>query len=377
MTGTVAVVRSAVPGDDRQFLPALDGLRAVAALLVVGYHAALTTWPLDVGWAGVAIFFVLSGYLITRLSLADEAGRGFSFRGFWIRRVARIVPLYLLAVAAFMVLPFVGEGGGWSTVARTLPYYLTFNGEFVEDGPMSVAWSLGIEEKFYLLWPIVAFALFAGRRGRLPATGTAAVLCLVTAVLLPVPGLSGYAGLLVGAALAFLERRCGWVADGLPGALARPVAGWLSTLAVAGVLVAANVPADDSVVYLLLCPLVAVLLLHLVHGRSAVTRFLGTAPMRWLGRRSYGIYLLHTLALTVCAKALPAGLPARDLWVGAGCLALTLVVSDVAHRLVERPFIRLGREWSRSAEADRAPGVGARVELGRVPGSRASRRHQG
>src|SRR5215210_7672939 len=97
-------------------LPALDGLRAVAALLVVGFHVAGSSFPLSVGWAGVPIFFVLSGYLITRLSLADEAGDGFSFRGFWIRRVTRIVPLYLLAVAAFMVLPFVGEdSGGWAS----------------------------------------------------------------------------------------------------------------------------------------------------------------------------------------------------------------------------------------------------------------------
>ena len=148
-------------------LPALDGLRAVAALLVVGFHVAPNAWPFATGWAGVPVFFVLSGYLITRLSLADEAGPGFSFRGFWIRRVTRIVPLYLLAVAAFMVLPFVGDGGGgWSTVGRTLPYYLTFNGEFVDHGPMTVAWSLGIEEKFYVLWPVLAFALLAGRRIR-------------------------------------------------------------------------------------------------------------------------------------------------------------------------------------------------------------------
>jgi peptidoglycan/LPS O-acetylase OafA/YrhL len=330
-----------------QVLPALDGLRAVAALLVVGYHAALTTWPLDVGWAGVLVFFVLSGYLITRLSLADEAGQGFSFRSFWIRRVTRIVPLYVLAVAAFMVLPFLGEqGGGWSEVARTLPYYLTFNGEFVEDGPMSVAWSLGIEEKFYLAWPVVAFALLAGRGWRLPATAAAAALCLVVAALTPVPGLGGYGGLLVGAAVALLERRRGWTATGAPDLLTRPATGWLLVLAVAGGLLSANLPHDDRVVYLFLCPLVAVLLVHLVHGRSAVTRFLGIPVMRWLGRRSYGIYLIHTLALTVCAKVLPAGLPARGLWLLAGCLLLTLVASDVAHRLVETPFIRLGRRWS-------------------------------
>lgn len=343
----VAAAPEARPGVHGRLLPALDGLRAVAALLVVGYHVALTTWPLDVGWAGVALFFVLSGYLITRLSLADEAGDGFSFRGFWIRRVTRIVPLYLLAVAAYSLLPFLGEeGGGWATVARTLPWYLTFNGEFVDDGPMTIAWSLGIEEKFYLLWPVVAFALLAGRGARLPLTAAAAAGCLLAAPWVPVTGLSGYAGLLVGAAVALLERRRGWHDAGLRGPLAGPVGGWLAAAAVAVVLLAANVPGDDRVVYLVLCPLAGVLLLHLVHGTSGVTRALGTSAMRWLGRRSYGIYLLHPLALVAFDKVVPAGLPARGAWVGLGCLALTLVASNVAHRLVETPFIRLGRRWS-------------------------------
>jgi peptidoglycan/LPS O-acetylase OafA/YrhL len=342
-------------------LPALDGLRAVAALLVVGFHAAVSTWPFDTGWAGVPIFFVLSGYLITRLSLADEAGRGFSFRGFWIRRVTRIVPLYFLAVAAFMLLPFLGDGGsGWSTVGRTLPYYLSFNGEFVEHGPMTVAWSLGIEEKFYLVWPLLAFALLAGRSRRLPLAAAAAAGSLILGAVVAVPNLPGYAGLLVGATVAFLERRRGWVSTGMPGPLVRPVGGWLAAAAVAVVLLGANL-VDDRVVYLLLCPLVALLLLHLVHGESAVTRFLGTAPMRWLGQRSYGIYLIHTLALTVCTKALPGGVPARSVWVGIGCLVLTLGASEVAHRAVEMPFIRLGRRWSARPGTPRAPVHAAEV----------------
>jgi peptidoglycan/LPS O-acetylase OafA/YrhL len=349
-------VGAAAPPVHGRTLPALDGLRAVAALLVVGFHVAPATWPLATGWAGVPIFFVLSGYLITRLSLADEAGRGFSFRGFWIRRVTRIVPLYLLAVAAFMVLPFVGEGGGgWSTVGRTLPYYLTFNGEFVDHGPMTVAWSLGIEEKFYLLWPVLAFALFAGRRSRLPLTAVAAAGCLLCAALTPVPNLGGYAGLLVGATVAFLERRRGWVEAGLTGPLVRPVAGWLAALAALGALLAANLPQNDRLAYLFLCPLVALLLLHLVHGRSRVIRFLGSAPMTWLGRRSYGIYLVHTLALTVCAKLVPDTVPARPVWLGVGCLVLTLLASDAAHRLVETPFVRLGRRWSARPATERAP----------------------
>jgi peptidoglycan/LPS O-acetylase OafA/YrhL len=228
-------------------LPALDGLRAVAALLVVGFHVALQTYPFDIGWAGVPVFFVLSGYLITRLSRADEAGPGFSFRSFWIRRVTRIVPLYLLAVAAFELLPLIGTGGGVSTIARTLPWYLTFNGEFVEHGPMTIAWSLGIEEKFYLLWPVLAFALLAGRRRRLEITATAAAVCLLVAALTTVPNLEGYAALLVGATVALLEDRRGWSRPGVPAPVAaRPLVGWLAATAALAALLAADVPADGA-----------------------------------------------------------------------------------------------------------------------------------
>jgi peptidoglycan/LPS O-acetylase OafA/YrhL len=341
---------TATPQVHNRTLPALDGLRALAALLVVGFHVALSTYPFDIGWAGVPVFFVLSGYLITRLSRADEAGAGFSFRSFWIRRVTRIVPLYLLAVAAFELLPFIGGGGGAATVARTLPWYLTFNGEFVDHGPMTVAWSLGIEEKFYLLWPVLAFALLARRRLRLrlrlPLTATAAAACLLVAAVVTVPNLAGYAAILVGAAIALLEHRRGWTHLGAPSVLTRPVTGWLAAAAVAGVLLAADTFPRDGWTYLALCPFVAALLLHLVYGDTAVTRALGTRPMRWLGRRSYGIYLIHTLALTVFAALVPDGIAGRSWWVGLGCLVLTLVASDVAHRLVETPFIRWGRQWS-------------------------------
>jgi peptidoglycan/LPS O-acetylase OafA/YrhL len=336
-------------------LPGLDGLRAVAALLVVGFHLTDAVWPLNVGWAGVPIFFVLSGYLITRLSRADETGTGFSFRSFWIRRVTRIIPLYLLALCAFMLLPFLGQGGGWSTVARTLPWYLTFNGEYVQHGPMTVAWSLGIEEKFYLLWPVIAFALLAGRRVRLPLTAAGAAVCLAIAATTDVPNIDGYAALLVGATIALLEDRAGWVGDGMPSALARPSGGWLAAAAVVAALLGANLPADQGWTYVALSLATAALILHLVHGRSAVNRLLSTTPMRWLGRRSYGIYLIHTLALTVAVKVVPGGVPLRTLWVGLGCLLLTFAASDIAHRLLETPCIRWGRRWADRPRAARAP----------------------
>jgi peptidoglycan/LPS O-acetylase OafA/YrhL len=185
--------------------------------------------------------------------------------------------------------------------------------------------------------------------------------CLVTAAFTPVPNLGGYAGLLVGAAVAFLEQRRGWARHRPSGPLVRPVAGWLAALAALGALLGADLPHNDRVAYLFLCPLVAVLVLHLVHGGSSVTRVLGSPPMTWLGRRSYGIYLVHTLALTVCAKLVPESLPARPVWVAIGCLVLTVMASDAAHRLIEKPFIRLGRQWSSRPGTEPAPVAVAEV----------------
>jgi peptidoglycan/LPS O-acetylase OafA/YrhL len=122
--------------------------------------------------------------------------------------------------------------------------------------------------------------------------------------------------------------------------------GWLAAAAAVAALLWANVPTQQGWVYLTLGLAVAVLIVHLAHGSSLITRALATRPMRWLGRRSYGIYLIHTLALTVAEKVVPGGAPVRTLWLGVGCLALTLVAGDVAHRLVEVPFIQLGRRWA-------------------------------
>jgi peptidoglycan/LPS O-acetylase OafA/YrhL len=254
-----------------------------------------------------------------------------------------------------MLLPFVGNGGGLATVRRTLPYYLTFNGEFVQHGPMTIAWSLGIEEKFYLLWPVLAFALLAHRRLRLPLTAVAAAAGLLLAPLTHVANLPGYAALLVGAAVALVEHRRNWEHGGGPVLLSRPTAGWVLAAAVAAVLLGANLPTDGAWTYVVLAPLVALLVVHLVHGSSAVTRALSRKPMRWLGRRSYGIYLIHPLALTVVTKAVPGAIPGHLLWVGLGCLLLTLAASEAAHRLVERPCIRWGREWSARSAVDRVP----------------------
>ena len=178
-----------MPQTQTRYLPELDGLRALAVLLVVTVHMHARAWHALNGHLGVILFFVLSGYLITALALREEATLGrLHLRAFFIRRSFRIFPLYYLVLALYCLLIF---GLGVSPEKRQLlawelPYFLTYLQEIPffgaaahPQGPFYQSWSLGIEEKFYLVWPILCFVVFRYRRNlRLPV---ACALIAVTA----------------------------------------------------------------------------------------------------------------------------------------------------------------------------------------------------
>lgn len=158
------------------WLPALDGVRALAVLAVVAFHVDPALVPS--GSLGVEVFFVLSGFLITRLLLAEHARTGtVRLRGFYARRLRRLMPaLVLLVLAQTVVLGVHGRlsGAYAADAARALSYtddlFLGYGGT---RGPFALTWSLSIEEQFYLLWPAVLLALLArlrrsGRRGGRP-----------------------------------------------------------------------------------------------------------------------------------------------------------------------------------------------------------------
>ena len=224
------------------WLPALDGVRALAVLAVVAFHVDPALVPS--GSLGVEVFFVLSGFLITRLLLAEHARTGtVRLRGFYARRLRRLVPaLVLLVLAQTVVLGVHGRlsGAYAAAAARALSYtddlFLGYGGT---RGPFALTWSLSIEEQFYLLWPAALLALLA----RLRRSGR--------------PG-----------------------GRPLVPALARLVA-----LAVAVHLLVAHAGTRDG----------------------WLTRVLATAPARWVGRRSYSCYLLHLLVLGELTWLRPLG----------------------------------------------------------------------
>jgi peptidoglycan/LPS O-acetylase OafA/YrhL len=353
------------------YRPALDGLRALAVLGVIAYH-------LDYRWArggflGVDLFFVLSGYLITSL-LADERlriGRT-DFLGFWARRIRRLIPALLLllivmAVATRWLLPpadwaarqadlfwALFYAANWHQIATEQDYFT----QFQITSFLRHLWSLGIEEQFYLAWPLLLALLIWGRRlrARVPVLiGLGAVVSALTMWFLFAAGspLRAYYGtdaraheLLVGALLAVLMRWSSGFAAPRP-RLAR----WLGPAAIAAVLAAFVLASDTSARYyeggsLLFSLAVAALLWSVeLHPTLPLAGLLGRAVPRWIGQVSYGLYLWHWPAIVLGPRLVQQllgpranGLLSSSTGINALRVGLALVATVASYYLLERPI---------------------------------------
>ncbi len=380
------------------YSPGLDGLRALAVIAVLLYHADLPWIP--GGFLGVEVFFVISGYLITALLLAEWQKRGtIDLKNFWLRRARRLLPaLYVLVVVclAYAVVFLPGEvaglrGDAVAAFGYVTNWYLIFGHEsyFEAVGRPSLLkhlWSLAVEEQFYLLWPpILALGLGVAatrlryRRVLFLALG-GAVASAVAMALLYQPGAdpsrvyygtdTRATGLLIGATLAFLwvpqpstdtgtlrrnpaysrfRRRWKWAVPALLdivgiGALGALI--WFSLhlgefqpLLYRGGLVAVGFAT-------------AALIAVIAYPRARTgSRLLAWRPLRWVGERSYGIYLWHWPVFMVTRPDLDVpfgGWPLLCLRLGA-----TVVLADLSYRYVETPIRRgaLGRAWKRLRES--------------------------
>jgi peptidoglycan/LPS O-acetylase OafA/YrhL len=341
-----------------RYFPGLEGLRAVAALLVVFHHARThRLWGFLEGWNGVTLFFVLSGFLITTLALREEDEHGaLRWRAFVVRRGFRILPIYFASLALYAAVMYsVGFGGSHRSVfTHALPWYLSPFPEvpfFTRTHIVfSLAWSLGIEEKFYLLWPLLAFVLLRKHaRGRI---GLAVVLALVAQ--LPIAFSSGgravapYSAILVGCILAFalhnphafrFVARLGSV-PGLVVALA--LLATVHALTHVFDLTGAGLRVSSPYYYLPYSAAAALVVasLALQARGSGVFR---SRPLRFVGRVSYPLYLTHPIALGFAATAIaPGGVAAELAYLAVG-LTLALVLAYGLHRVVERPLIAVGK----------------------------------
>ena len=348
------------------FFPALEGLRGIAALLVVFHHSrSHWLWGWLEGWNGVTLFFVLSGFLITTLALREEDALGaLRWRAFFVRRVFRIIPVYLASLALYVVaVGAMGIAAGHrGPFLHALPWYLSpfpevpfFSRTHIV---FSLAWSLGIEEKFYLLWPLVAFVLLRHRaRGRL---GLALALALVLQIPIALGSngraLAPYSAILVGCVLAFLMHNRSSFAH-LSRFGSKPFfLGAVALLVVVQGLTHVFHPTAPgfrvaAAWYYLPYSLAAAMVICALVLRAGWSGWLESAPMRFVGRVSYPLYLTHPLGLAAAGMFVArAGLVSELVYLAVG-LALSLALAYGIHRAVEKPLIRSGKRLAARVSA--------------------------
>ena len=359
----------------------LDGLRAVAVLGVVAYHLGLGF--AQGGLLGVAVFFVLSGYLITDLLVVQLRRQGArSFGQFWVRRARRLLPALFVMLAVVVawstlfdqvqlpglrsdVLPASLYFSNWWYIFHHVSYFAQFR-----PSPLGHLWSLAIEEQFYLVWPFLVLAAVRFVRNRRVIVG--AILALAAASVIEMAVLyvpfsdptRVYDGtdtrafeLLIGAALAFVWPRARRFAQVSPGG--RRVLEGAGLAALAGTLAMYGLVGQyDPFAYrggmALLSVLTAVVIAVCVHPGARLARWLGVAPLRWVGERSYGIYLwsLPVTVLTTPEGAHPGAL--RDVLQVAAIFGL----AALSWRFVEQPVRHgaIGRLLSSARQVVRTSG---------------------
>src|SRR6266571_4002525 len=368
----------------QRYMPGLDGLRALAVLAVIAYHEQF-------GWApggllGVGVFFTLSGFLITSILVSQWSAIGSIKLGdFWLHRARRLLPalfVMLAVVTAWVTLAdrarlaslrgAVGAAAAyvsnWYIIAKNQSYFA----RFAAPAPLDHLWSLAVEEQFYLLWPLLLIGgllLLRWRRAAvawlvLPA-GLAAAGSAVAMVLLYQPGIDPTRvyegtdtrafGLLIGAMLALA-----WPSPGTRGAHRAPRrwlrfaldAAGLAGLAGIGVMIW-KVGEYSPFAYrgglVLLSVATAAVVAATAFPASIVGAALGWRPLRWIGVRSYGIYLWHypVIVMTTPDNAKPS-LPMAALQIAA-----SILLAALSWQLIEEPIRHgaIGRAWARVRSA--------------------------
>ena len=352
------------------YLPGLDGVRALAVIGVLLYHADLSWIP--GGFLGVDVFFVLSGFLITSLILEefDRSGR-VDFRKFYLGRARRLLPalilvLVVVSLAAALVYQDAARQlasdvvasifyvNNWWYIAADQSYF-----EFIGRPPLlKHLWSLAVEEQFYLVWPAIAFLAMRrfARKGVFAVAATLAILSTIWMLQLAVAnGFPDFAdpsrayfgtdshsmGLLIGAAMATFWRP-GRMRRSLPtGASAIITAiGIAALLAVIWffVFVGEFTPWLYRGGFLGLALIVATLIAAASHPGVGLGKAMGTQPWRYIGQRSYGLYLWHWPVFMATRPGLDLPLDGVPLLILR--LGLTVGIAELSFRFVEMPIRR-------------------------------------
>ncbi len=351
----------------RRYMPGLDGLRAIAVLAVIAYHLNFP-WA-EGGLLGVGVFFTLSGYLITDILLNQVSRGGIRLKAFWLARARRLLPaLFVLLVVVLAWVTLIGPHQPSSFRMETVSSAFYFNNwwlifhnvsyfERFQQSPLDHIWSLSIEEQFYILWP---FLLILGTRFvrepkdaggvRLRLAGVTVLAAIASLILMAVlyhPSIDPsrvYYGtdtraleLLAGAALAMVWPSRRLRTDIAPRARNLVDGAGVLGLVVIGVMIW-RVGEFSPFLYrggfALLSIATVLAVAALTHPAARIGSIVGCRPMRWIGERSYGIYLWH---LPIIVLTTPEGAHSVDLLRAAAQVAATFAVAELSWRFVENP----------------------------------------
>jgi peptidoglycan/LPS O-acetylase OafA/YrhL/lysophospholipase L1-like esterase len=399
------------------YVPALDGLRALAVIAVIVYHAN-HQW-LGGGFLGVEVFFVISGYLITLLLIAERERSGtVSLGNFWMRRARRLLPaLFTLLLGTTVYCALFDRdrlgmlrGDVVGGVLYVSNWFQIWSGSSYTSAfafaPLRHLWSLAVEEQYYIVWPLVMFVLLRRIRPKtLPILGlvftAVAIAIAVATAMIYHPGpidtfattpeqfmsifghrvvrvdflylgtITRASGLLLGAALATMWRpwalrrgRAGSNANGLDmaGVLAVVALGFMcwkfrEVVEVADVGISGyDLLYRGGFIAVGLATVVAIA--TVTHPRSRLGKYvIGTPLLVWLGKRSYGLYLYHWTVFQAYRKAAGNSLDVREFF---ALMAITVVLTEASYQFIETP-IRTGkalatyRSWRKHGGTIRGP----------------------
>lgn len=324
----------------------LDGLRAICIIFTIANHTRGKYWFIN-GTIGVDIFFALSGFLITTLLLREKEKTGsICLTCFYIRRIFRITPLYYLTVALYLPAVWISwhathDAKGLENYRAALPWLLTFCSEFRPDDAGATfghAWTLGIEEKYYIIWPLI-FGSVAAMRPR----SLRLMMFLPLIFLWPYDGMfRGYVALLAGSILAFEVSN--------PNSMSHKVLTLSPTHIWVGAMLIGYIFTflinDHRINLLISLPATAFIAAVTLKEDDPYKRALA-APGLWnLGTLTYAIYLCHRLVGHIVEQLFDKVHVKSPLSEFIVVYIASVIVGYVLHRVIEIPFISVGKKLS-------------------------------
>jgi len=374
-------------------IASIDGLRAIAVTAVVLYHLGISWIP--GGFLGVDLFFVISGYVITRLILDSiNQSSGLDLRAFYAARLRRIYPAFIFMVVCIIIfvgvwapeaikrflsdLPYALTGTiNWLLVARHQDYFETIG----RPPLLQHTWSLAVELQFYLIWPIILLTIlkYFGKKNIARIALLIAIISGVTLFLVSLRldqsnaqqvshiyfGTDTHSlGLFLGSALAV-----SWIPQNLSADIEKRAQDVVDAIGVVGLLglIAAFLFIDETnaSLYRLAFPLAGIfgclVIISLVHPASRFAPLISSAPFNWIGQRSYGIYIWHWVIFQVTRPSVDLTGQSWALYLAR--VLLVLALADISLRWVEIP-VRQGmvQNWFRGMKY-RSPKIKLRQQL--------------